>query len=455
MIYQSLQPHLVLKVKDSNCDVDYNKEIWILSKDIKLNIRKLERHFDPELFNRIKITLGYCLENFSSATTRKYYYALKKYADFSGGYIVNFNMTDLNQFYNNFNIASYTHVQSIKYFVKSFILVNKDLYNNEILQCINEWRLFSSNKNKVNVGKDPKSNPFEKEQVKYLLKKTKELYLRKEISAIDYCIFILITYSGTRPKQLALLKCCDLFKINKKAYLRLPRMKQKLRFREEFETIAISNHLYNELDCLRTMYTKYIESKSNIKTDKNFLENFPLIIDNHFFHSKFNTENLLYNDFMNVHLTSKKVTARIKYVYSKIEKKQNLSEHEINARKLRTTLATRAAEKGYNILTISKMLDHTNTRSVHSYAKINKENAYRINKYLSDKVFTVAMGFILKEKENLETVRGIFDILSNLLKFVIDYFDKELINIVENFIKKAKKDIINSLLIKEVEHASS
>lgn len=455
MIYQSLQPHLVLKVKDSNCDVDYNKEIWVLSKDIKLNIKKLEKHFDPELFNRIKITLGYCLENVSSATTRKYYYALRKYADFSGGYIVDFNTTALNKFYNTFNIASYTHVQSIKYFIKSYALVNKYHDTKEILQNINEWRLFSSNKNKVNEGKDPRSNPFEKEQVKYLLKKAKELYLRKEISAIDYCIFILITYSGTRPKQLALLKCCDLFKINKKAYLRLPRMKQKLRFREDFETISISEHLYNELDCLRNMYTAYIESKSNIKIDKLLLDNFPLIIDNHFFNSKFDTENLLYNDFMNVHLTSKKVTERIKYIYSKIEKKQDLGKHDINARKLRTTLATRAAEKGFDILTISKMLDHTNTKSVHSYAKINKENAYRINKYLNDKVFTVALGFILKEKEDIETVRGIFDILNDLLNFVKDYFDKELINITATFIKKAKEDIIYSLLMKEIEYAPS
>lgn len=179
MIYQSLQPHLVLKVKDSNCDVDYNKEIWVLSKDIKLNIKKLERHFDPELFNRIKITLGYCLENVSSATTRKFHYALIKYAIFSGGYIVDFNTTALNNFYNNFNITSYTHVQSIKYFIKSYALVNKHHDTKEILQNINEWRLFSSNKKKINVGKDPESNPFEKEQVKYLLKKTKELYLRK------------------------------------------------------------------------------------------------------------------------------------------------------------------------------------------------------------------------------------------------------------------------------------
>lgn len=443
---QIIEKHLVLKVKDSDCEVDCERENWILSKDIKLNIKKLSLHFETSFFERIKNTLAYCFTTLSSATTRKYYYALTKLANFSEGYLTDFNATTLNRFYNTFNYSSYTHVQSIKYFVSLYTTVNRDIDTTNLKETVSKWKLFIPNRNKSHEEIDHNSAPFEKQEVQYILKKVSDLYTNKEITAIDYCIFILMTYTGTRPQQLALLKCGDLYKKNSVACLRVPRMKQKMRFREDFDVITISEYLYVELNNLRCMYQQALKEEHGIELDKKMLENIPLIINNNFFNSKLDLDNLISSNATNAHLTSKKVTQRIKYVYSKIEKKDQLINKNINSRKMRVTLATRVGNKGYDISVISKMLDHTNTKSVISYAMSNKENAYRIDKYIDDKIFPIALKFLLNEGGDQESLRKVFDLLSELRKFTKDYYDNDLFIKVDKLIKNTKIEIKDFLL---------
>ncbi|TKK25312.1 tyrosine-type recombinase/integrase, partial [Pantoea agglomerans] len=175
----------------------------------------------------------------------------------------------------------------------------------------------------------------------------------------------------------------------------------------------------------------------------------PLIINNHFFNSNFDMDNLFSSNAMNAHLTSKKVTQRIKYVYSRIEKKESLINKNINSRKMRVTLATRVGNKGYDISVISKMLDHTNTKSVISYAMSNKENAYRIDKYIDDKIFPIALKFFLNEEGNQESLRKVFDLLNELRKFTKDYYDNDLFIKVDKLIKNTKREIKDALLGEE------
>lgn len=443
---QIIEKHLVLKVKDSDCEVDCERENWILSKDIKLNIKKLSLHFETSFFERIKNTLAYCFTTLSSATTRKYYYALTKLANFSEGYLTDFNATTLNRFYNTFNYSSYTHVQSIKYFVNLYTTVNRDIDTTNLKETVSKWKLFIPNRNKSHEEIDHDSAPFEKQEVQYILRKVSELYINEEITAIDYCIFILMTYTGTRPQQLALLKCGDLYKKNSVACLRVPRMKQKMRFREDFDVITISEYLYVELNNLRCMYQQALKEDYGIELDKEKLENIPLIINNNFFNSKLDLDNLISSNATNAHLTSKKVTQRIKYVYSRIEKKDQLINKNINSRKMRVTLATRAANKGYDLSVISKMLDHTNTKSVISYAMSNKENAYRINKYIDDKIFPVALKFVLNEGGNQERLRKVFYLLNELRKFTNDYYDNDIFIKIDKLINNTKREIKHALL---------
>lgn len=446
---QIIEKHLVLKVKDSDCEVDCERDNWILSKDIKLNIKKLSLHFETSFFERIKNTLAYCFTTLSSATTRKYYYALTKLANFSEGYLTDFNATTLNRFYNTFNYSSYTHVQSIKYFVNLYTTVNRDIDTTNLKETVSKWKLFIPNTNKSHEEIDNYSAPFEKQEVQYILKKASDLYANKEITAIDYCIFILMTYTGTRPQQLALLKCGDLYKKSSVAYLRVPRMKQKMRFREDFDEITISEYLYVELNNLRCMYQQALKEEYGLELDKKKSANMPLIINNHFFNSNFDMYNLFSSNAMNAHLTSKKVTQRIKYVYSRIEKNESLINKNINSRKMRVTLATRVGNKGYDISVISKMLDHTNTKSVISYAMSNKENAYRIDKYIDDKIFPIALKFVLNEEGDLESLRKVFDLLNELRKFTKDYYDNDLFIKVDKLIKNTKREIKDALLGEE------
>jgi len=116
---------------------------------------------------------------------------------------------------------------------------------------------------------------------------------------------------------------------------------------------------------------------------------------------------------------------------------------------MRVTLATRVGNKGYDISVISKMLDHTNTKSVISYAMSNKENAYRIDKYIDDKIFPIALKFVLNEEGNQESLRKVFDLLNEMRKFTKDYYDNDLFIKVDKLIKNTKREIKDALLGEE------
>ncbi|HBS2642982.1 TPA: site-specific integrase, partial [Klebsiella pneumoniae] len=97
-----LQKLSVLKVKDSGFEFNVKDNVWVLSKDIKLNLLYLENTINLSLLSLVKETLAYTAVHFSSAYTRKFYFAIKKLIVFNNGELKEFECGLLKRFYNTF-----------------------------------------------------------------------------------------------------------------------------------------------------------------------------------------------------------------------------------------------------------------------------------------------------------------------------------------------------------------
>ncbi|WP_249819560.1 tyrosine-type recombinase/integrase, partial [Escherichia coli] len=91
-------------------------------------------------------------------------------------------------------------------------------------------------------------------------------------------------------------------------------------------------------------------------------------------------------------MSSKTITSRLQSVHRRVSGNKNST---INSRQLRITLATRLAQRGYGLSTLAKVLDHTNLKSVLSYAKNNEEFSFRIEQAINESISPYASPFLM------------------------------------------------------------
>ncbi|EDC2119380.1 site-specific integrase, partial [Salmonella enterica] len=87
--------------------------------------------------------------------------------------------------------------------------------------------------------------------------------------------------------------------------------------------------------------------------------------------------------------------------------------------------ATRLALKGYGLGTIAKALDHSNLKSVLSYAKNNEEFSFRIDQAINDSVSPYIASF---SKKSDDITLGLVDdliIIKELTKELIAGYTKQ------------------------------
>ncbi|MEL7629674.1 tyrosine-type recombinase/integrase [Pectobacterium aroidearum] len=400
----------VLEVKDSAYSFFIEDELWVLSKDVKLNFIRFNKWIKPDLLLYIKKTLAYVAITLSSAYTKKFFYALNKLIVFNSHRLDGFELSLLNRFYNSFVKVNYTHVESLKYFLMKFHelhpeLIDKDNYNKIVNWKIKKPNKFSS-KSELNISERPLS---ESELTKVITGAT-ELYNENKIRINDYVLTLILIFTGKRPTQIAMLKNEDLFTRNNECYIKIPRVKQSRPFRTEFTEVKISTTLSEKIYELKKITIFFIEKELNKKLSIKEISNLPLFLDSSFFSKDYDHRNISINNFNCLHMTAKRVTARLQYVCKK------LMCYDINSRRLRASLATRVALRGYNMQVIASVLDHTGLGSVQSYAKNNEEYAKRICEAINSKIRPYASLFYNRENKNNYSLINELNTIHDLLK---------------------------------------
>ena len=423
-----LENYLVLKAKDSRNNFSLNDSVWFLSKDVKLNFSYFESNINANLLASIKETLAYTAVNFSSAYARKFFFYIKKLVVFNQGKLDKFDYGLLNRFYNAYYKISYTHVESLKYFLIKLYELNNEFLDQEMLDLISKWKVTKPNKTTAYIERKESLRPLSEYELKNLIGCMTKEYKEGSMTMNDYLLVMLMIYSGRRPMQIAQLKRKDLYVKNNGNYLNIPRLKQGDSFRTEFSELRIGDNLFNSLSELKSVVKVFVQSEVGDILSEEELNNLPLFIDPNFFNSAYKLDKLYENNFFNLHMSSKRITSRVQAVCKRVSKDKN---KKINSRQLRVTLATRLALKGYGLGAIAKALDHSNLESVLSYAKNNEEFSFRIDQAINDSVSPYIASF--SKKSDDITLRLVDDLI------IIKELTKELI---AGYTKQAEFEIL-------------
>ncbi|OVZ89162.1 site-specific integrase [Yersinia intermedia] len=436
--------YLVLKTKDSENEFDINDNCWVLSRDVKLNFLQFERKVSKYLLNRIKETLAYTAVNFSSAYTRKFFFAINKLVNFNKGVLKSFEYGVVKRFYNAYYKSSYTHVESLKYFLIKFHELHEELLNKEVLDLVSNWKIDKPNRTTGKIEKGISSRPLiEKELVGFLSKIT-ERYNSGDINMKDYLMVMLMIYTGRRPMQIAQLKRKDLYSKNEFGYLKMPRIKQGGRFRSYFTEVKVGANLYYSLSKLKAVVKDFIENELDKKLSHEELENLPLFIDSYFFNVTYDLKKLYENNFTNLHMNSKKITERLKSVYRTVNDLNSDSMPTINSRQLRATLATRVAQKGYGLNVVAKVLDHTNFKSVLCYAKNNEEFSFRIDEAINDLILPYASSFLTTVNDTKQKINNdLMSIIKHTKTLISDYSEGPEVDTMSEFVSVIENKVIS------------
>lgn len=423
-----LENYLVLKAKDSRNNFSLNDSVWFLSKDVKLNFSYFERNINANLLTSIKDTLAYTAVNFSSAYARKFFFSIKKLVVFNQGKLDKFDYGLLNRFYNAYYKISYTHVESLKYFLIKHYELNNEFLDQEMLDFIFKWKVTKPNKTTAYIERKESLRPLSEYELKNLIGCMTKEYNDGNMTMNDYLLVMLMIYSGRRPMQIAQLKRKDLYVKENGNYLNIPRLKQGDSFRTDFSELRIGDNLFNSLSELKSVVKVFVQSEVGDILSEEELNNLPLFIDPYFFNSNYKLDKLYENNFFNLHMSSKRITSRVQAVCQRVSKDKN---KKINSRQLRVTLATRLALKGYGLGTIAKALDHNSLKSVLSYAKNNEEFSFRIDQAINDSVSPYIASF---SKNSDDIALGLVDDL-----IIIKKLTKELIT---GYTKQAEVEIL-------------
>lgn len=401
-----LENYLVLKAKDSRNNFSLHDSVWFLSKDVKLNFSYFERNINAILLASIKETLAYTAVNFSSAYARKFFFSIKKLVVFNQGTLDKFDYGLLNRFYNAYYKISYTHVESLKYFIIKHYELNNEFIDQEMLDLILKWKVTKPNKTTAYIERKESLRPLSEYELKNLIGGMTKEYNDGNMTMNDYLLVMLMIYSGRRPMQIAQLKRKDLYIKGNGNFLNIPRLKQGDSFRTDFSELRIGDNLFNSLSELKSVVKVFVQGEVGDILSEDELNNLPLFIDPCFFNSTYKLDKLYENNFFNLHMSSKRITGRVQAICQRVSKDKN---KKINSRQLRVTLATRLALKGYGLGTIAKALDHSNLKSVLSYAKNNEEFSFRIDQAINELVSHYISSF-LKNSDDI-TLRLVDDLI--------------------------------------------
>ncbi|WP_342606330.1 site-specific integrase [Pantoea agglomerans] len=361
-----------------------NDEAWRLSRNVTVNIKMVKDVIDKELMEGYLKVLKYLACELSPASVkiinnnfRRFIVNVepKRVDEFS---IVRFRGSDGK----NNNIMSSVRILIKKWYELGYSGIDEDAYDFLCKMIIPD-----NKKGEVVRRRDQVKGPFTDIELQSFLEACYRAYDKGNIDITQLAMALLISATGRRPLQISQMKVSDIrrLKVNENSYsyvISIPRIKQGLGFREACRNFQVTKELY---DLLRKQCDLSIEQTRSILkrelTNKE-IENTPLFISMQKLESfKINKElsEIFVSD--KAHEYSVKINKTLGFI---AEAENVISERtyerlNVNPRRFRYTVGTRAAKEGASELVIAELLDHSTTKYTGVYVEFNADHVARID----------------------------------------------------------------------------
>lgn len=368
-----------------------NDEAWRLSRNVTVNVKMVKDVIDRELMEGYLKVLKYLACELSPASVklinnnfRRFIVIVepKRVDEFS---LVRFRGSDGK----NNNIMSSVRILIKKWYELGYSGIDEDAYD---FLC--KLIIPDNKKGEVVRRRDQVKGPFTDIELQSFLEACYRAYDKGNIDITQLAMALLISATGRRPLQISQMKVSDIrrLKVNENSYsyvISIPRIKQGLGFREAFKNFQVTKELY---DLLRKQCDLSIEkTRSTLKrelTDKE-LVNTPLFI------SMQNLESFKINNELREIFVSDKAheySVKINKTLTFIAKTENIISERtyerlnVNPRRFRYTVGTRAAREGASELVIAELLDHSTTQYTGVYVEFNADHVARIDEAVGNQM---------------------------------------------------------------------
>lgn len=287
----------------------------------------------------------------------------------------------------------------------------------DVVDLLKSWTLRGNIKGDAVQRLDPTQGPLTDNELVAFNEGAARSFERGLITVSDLALTLLMSHTGRRSRQIAYLKICDLDGLHRntkgeEAYLiNVPRVKQRGGvFRDSFKTFSATRELWIVVNAQRKAVVKSVERIVGCKLHVAERQQLPLFPDLQTFRdiaSVGELRSLLDSD--RLHIVPSEINSVLKKV---VETARCYSERtgellEVQSRRFRYTMGTRAAREGLGEMIIAELLDQSDTQNAGVYIKNIPEHLVALDAAVGRQLARYAQAFqgVLVDSEE-DAVRG-------------------------------------------------
>lgn len=379
---------------------------WKLDKNHTINIEDVLHILSPKLIEGYLNTLAFYACNYSPAYVLKINYNMRDFLKKTSSVIV--LESDILNYKASLSEINMQKLIILRCFFKKWHSIGYYGVDDNTIILLKSMRLKAKTPGAIIKQEDPNQGALTDKEHKTLNLAMHNAYKSKKITHLEFSLALLVSLTGRRSTQIIALKFKDIIKetfVNGDDgfFLNFPRVKQGVSFRHSFRMLSIDAFLYNTIIQQANYSISLIENnigRSLMLEEKNEV---PVFLDN----KKYKTLSGSREDFYlltsdRLHESATIVSLSLKKI---VEEENVISERtgdcmKVNPYRLRYTLGTRLAHKGYSVQVIAELLDHSSTSSAGIYIENLPDNAIKINGAVSNNLAFLADVFLGKAKIN-------------------------------------------------------
>lgn len=363
--------------------------IWNLtdgSIKISLDFRKIPA---AELTKHsLKTVLVWYVENYSLSYVRNLYFRVCNLLIFlavTKGLVSEVNATDILNFKADIGRMREWYVGAMSGLLKKWHDLGLPGVAADVPFLLNQLTLKGNEKGTATATMDPIKGPFTMVEMEGLQLALNNDYRAKQMGRAEYVLCWLFIAFGQRPKQYAALKVCDV----KRERLQngsfqyvvcMPRAKQqgsgvRGEFKERILSAELGKLTYDYAQIVLQKFAKKLERPEQAPL-------FPALADHGVPGLEF-------------HQMAKELSWSLVDALGRLAvvSERTGEPLQVNARRFRQTIGTRAAEEGHGALIIAELLDHSDTQNVQVYVGSTTAMSERIDKAMAMHLAPLAQAF--------------------------------------------------------------
>ncbi|WP_445373859.1 site-specific integrase [Photorhabdus tasmaniensis] len=411
--------HIFAKAK--GYDFVLHETQWKLDKNTTITVGAIHDLLEPETLSGFLNTLSFYAKTLSAAHTENIFvYFLTMIRTTRADHISDIMLINYRSTLDN---AHEYRLGTIRGFLRRWYRLGYPGVSKDVLYMLDGWILKGNRKGDAVKRQDPHEGPLTDIELQAFNEGSVRAFELNMISLDELAMSLSVSNTGRRPIQISHLRVVDILcgkneKDEPYYVLNVPRGKQGSGFRASFKPFAITQELWVILSAQAKNAIALVEKGLIFELQQFDRQQIPLFPDLNMvtaIQSSYEFRKLLTSD--KLHIAAVEITDTLQFVVEAADIKSERTGEllNINARRFRYTIGTRAAREGFGELVIAELLDHTDTQNAGVYIKNIPEHVKRLDSAVGFQLARYAQAFtgVLVDSEK-EARRG-DDLTSRIL----------------------------------------